>query len=176
MTPADLLTRILSPAAPCAQLQWYFDWPNLTPSLTTGGDVRTTSFTYNDTTRLSYTVRLVVTDSQGTSSFTEQQVLVGRPTVPVVQRPFTVTTDRTPEIRWSASPAKYKVILKRAGSPDVTLAENLSTTSFTPTTDLALGNYNVVVIASNSMGQSVRCGLSVYNHQYLDNQSNRCHF
>jgi hypothetical protein len=138
-----------------SQLQWFFDWPNLTPTLTTAGDVRTTTFSYNDATRLSYTVRLVVTDSLGASSFVETEVLVGRPTVPVINRPFDVTTDRTPEIRWTASPAKYKVVLKRTGSPDVTLAENLSTTSFTPTNNLAPGNYRVVVIASNAMGESV---------------------
>ncbi|MFM7059414.1 MAG: hypothetical protein ACKO2P_21080 [Planctomycetota bacterium] len=137
-----------------SQLQWFFDWPNPTPTLTTAGDQRTTTFAYNDASRLSYTVRLVVTDSLGASSFVETQVLVGRPTVPVISRPFSVTTDRTPEIRWSASPAKYKVVLKQTGSPDVTLAENLSTTSFTPANDLAPGNYRVVVIASNAMGES----------------------
>ena len=137
-----------------SSLQWFFDWPNPTPTLTTTGSTRTTTFTYNDASRLAYTVRLVVTDNLGATSFVEQQVLVGRPTTPVVLRPFTVTTDRTPEIRWSGSPAKYKVILKQAGQPDLVLAQNLSTTSFTPTTNLALGNYSVVIVASNAMGES----------------------
>lgn len=135
-------------------LQWFFDWPNPTPTLTTTGGTRTTTFVYNDASRLAYTVRLVVTDNLGATSFVDQQVLVGRPTTPVVLRPFTVTTDRTPEIRWSGSPAKYKVILKQAGQADRVLAQNLSTTSFTPTTDLAVGDYRVVIVASNAMGES----------------------
>ena len=136
------------------KLEWYFDWPSATPDLVTTGAVRTATHSYIDSSRTSYTVRLVVTDNQGASSFVEQQVTVGRPTQPVVLRPFTVTTDTTPEFRWQASPAKYTVVLKQAGKPNVTLAANITATTFTPKTPLALGDYSLVVTASNAMGSN----------------------
>ena len=138
------------------KLDWFFDYTPgaVTPDLTTTGAVRTATKAYNTAGRNSYIVRLVVTDDAGNSDFMEQQVLVGIPTPPVVTRPFTVTTDTTPEFRWTASPARYTVTLRQTGTADRILASNLTTTTFTPTTPLAPGAYSVLITATNNMGSA----------------------
>ncbi|MFZ9090337.1 MAG: choice-of-anchor Q domain-containing protein, partial [Planctomycetaceae bacterium] len=137
------------------KLEWYFDYtPGATADLVTTGGVRTATHAYTDAAQTTYTVRLVVTDNLGATSFSEQVVSVGVPTTPVVQRPFTITTDTTPEIRWTGSPAQYRVTLLQAGQPDLILADGITTTSFTPTVELAPGDYRVVITATNAMGSA----------------------
>ena len=67
------------------------------------------------------------------------------------QRPFSVTTDLTPTISWTGSPAKYglkvdKVIVVNSvvtSRTNVINLSNLSSTTYTPSSNLALGRYEV---------------------------------
>ncbi len=152
--------------------EWDFDWnpgnlaaslpltdPNYNPNeyFTNDAEGSTTTHTYTDPVRTIYTVRLIVTDNFGNKGFRDKTVVVGVPTKPVIQRPFAVTTDRTPEIRWAASPATYRLQLFNvtSGSRVVVLnLSNLSAVSYTPASSLAPGRYEVIVTASNSSGST----------------------
>ena len=152
--------------------EWDFDWNpgSLAPSVpltdpsydpteyfTIDAEGSTSSHTYTDPVRTIYTVRLIVTDSFGNKGFLDKTVVVGVPTKPVIQRPFAVTTDLTPEIRWQASPATYRLQLFNvtSGSRVVVLDLNsLSAASYTPASSLAPGRYEVIVTARNSSGST----------------------
>ncbi len=109
--------------------------------------------TYPVSAKTNYIVRLRVTDNFGNTGFIDKVVVIGAPTKPVIDRPGTFTTDRTPTFRWSADPATYDVELFNVTTgtrvpvfPLVTM----TTKTFTPTTPLALGKYELVVTARNS--------------------------
>ena len=152
--------------------EWDFDWnPSSTPPtvplndpaydpteyFTSDAVGSTTTHTYPGALSATYTVRLIVTDNFGNKGFRDKLVVVGPPTKPVVQRPFTVTSDFTPEIRWQASPAKYRLQLFNVTSGSRVVAldlNNLLTTSYTPATNLAVGHYEVLITAKNSSGST----------------------
>lgn len=118
----------------------------------------TATRTYTDGSRTNYTVRLIVQDNNNVLSYIDQVVVVGIPTKPVIQRPFAVTSDLTPEIRWTASPATYRLQLFNVSTGtrvSVLDRTGLTAKSFTPTTALAAGQYEVVVTATNASGSSV---------------------
>ena len=109
--------------------------------------------TYPVSAKTNYIVRLRVTDNFGNTGFIDKVVVIGAPTKPVIESPSKFTTDRTPTFRWSANPATYDVELFNVTTgtrvpvfPLVTM----STKTFTPTTPLALGSYELVVTARNS--------------------------
>ncbi|MFO0977216.1 MAG: ubiquitin-activating E1 FCCH domain-containing protein [Planctomycetaceae bacterium] len=118
----------------------------------------TATHTYTDNSRTVYTVRLIVKDNNNVLSYVDQTMVVGVPTKPVIQRPFAVTSDLTPEIRWTASPAQYRlqVFNVTTGSRVSVLDRTgLTAKSFTPTSALTAGQYEVVVTATNASGSSV---------------------
>lgn len=117
----------------------------------------TATHTYTDNSRTVFTVRLIVKDGLGNVSYADKVVVVGVPTKPVVQRPFSTTTDLTPEIRWAASPADYRLqVFNVTTGTRVSVIDlsGLTATTYTPTTNLAVGRYEVVVTASNSSGST----------------------
>jgi len=152
--------------------EWDFDWnpTNLAPSLpltdpnynpteyfTLDAVGSTTTHKYTDLVRTIYTVRLIVTDNFGNKGFIDKTVVVGVPTKPIILRPYAVTTDLTPEIRWQASPATYRLQLFNvtSGSRVVVLdLNNLSAASYTPSSNLTAGRYEVIVTARNSSGST----------------------
>jgi hypothetical protein len=147
--------------------EWDFDWNPTNQPVVTGGafehftkdaEGSTATHAYIDGSRTEYTVRLIVTDNFNNVGFMDLVVKVGAPTKPVVQRPFARTTDLTPEIRWTASPANYRleVFNVSSGTPVKVLdLANLTSNSYTPASNLPLGNYEVVVTASNASGTAV---------------------
>lgn len=152
--------------------EWDFDWnpgklapslpltdPNYNPNeyFTKDAEGSTTSHRYTDPLRTNYTVRLIVTDNFGNKGFLDKTVIVGIPSKPLIVRPFTVTSDLTPEIRWQATPATYRLQLFNvtSGSRVVVLdLSNLTTSSYTPKSNLATGRYEVIVTANNTSGST----------------------
>jgi hypothetical protein len=151
--------------------QWDFDWNpnNINPTVALTDptynpyenftiDATGVSVTkaYNNSTRTSYTVRLIVTDNFGNKGFVDKTITVGVPSKPVVLRPFEFTSDLTPTITWQASPAKYQLRVDNFSTGQLNLinVSNLTTTSYTPTTKLTPGKYKVTVIATNGSGAS----------------------
>jgi hypothetical protein len=115
---------------------------------------------YSNPARTSYIVRLIVTDNFGNKGFKDTTVTVAPPTKPVVSRPFPVTTDLTPTITWQGSPAKYglkvdKVVVVSnviTSRTNVINLSNLTSTSYTPSSNLAIGRYEVTVTSTNGSG------------------------
>ncbi len=150
-----------------AKWEWDFDYnpTNQAPVtnaatefFTKDAEGSTVTRSYNDASRTSYTVRLIVTDNFGKVGFVDQVVRVGAPSKPVVARPFAVTTDLTPEIRWTATPATYTLQLYNVTSGSRVLdrtVNNLTSTSYTPPSNLSVGRYEVVVTATNGSGSNV---------------------
>ena len=132
--------------------EWDYDFnsgngfvPRLTGSVVTR--------TYPVSAKTNYIVRLRVTDNFGNTGFIDKVVVIGAPTKPEVDRPGTFTTDRTPTFRWSADPATYDVELFNVTTGTrVPVFPRISMTAktYTPTTPLALGKYELVVTARNS--------------------------
>jgi len=115
----------------------------------------TRSFT--DASKISYIVRLVVTDNFGNTGFIDKVVVIGVPTTPVVQRPGAITTDRTPLITWTADPSIYRLQLYNVTSGTrvtVLNLNNLTAKNYTPTSNLALGRYELVISSLNSSGST----------------------
>jgi hypothetical protein len=136
--------------------QWDFDYSS-SAGFRPDAEGATTTHSYTDASRSSYVVRLLVTDNFGNTGFFDRTITVGKPTKPVVQRPFSVTTDRTPLIRWTASPATYRVQVVRvtsSGRTTVVNQSNLTSTSYNVTTSLSDGNYEVIVTATNGSGST----------------------
>ncbi|MFN9720936.1 MAG: PKD domain-containing protein [Planctomycetota bacterium] len=118
----------------------------------------TVTHIYNDAGRSLYTVRLIVTDNFGNVGFVDQVIRVGLPSKPVVTRPFAVTTDQTPEIRWTGSPATYTLQLFNVTTGTrvpVLNVTNLTATSYTPSANLEVGRYEVQITATNGSGSNV---------------------
>lgn len=115
---------------------------------------------YPSSSKTDYRVMLRVTDNFGNVGFFSRDIVIGRPTTPVIDRPGVaapgqkpVTTDRTPTFRWSADPATYDVELFRISGTNrvqVFPLVSLTTKTYTPTTPLALGEYELIVTARNS--------------------------
>ena len=108
-----------------------------------------------------YLVMLRVTDNFGNVGFSAATpIIIGQPTTPVIVRPAAsaagvkpVTTDLTPTFRWNADPATYDLELFRitsTGRVPVFPLVSLTTKTFTPTTPLTLGEYELIVTARNS--------------------------
>ncbi len=152
--------------------QWDFDWnpTGLTQTLpptdpaydpyqhfTIDATGSSSTHAYTNATRTSYIVRLIVTDNFGNRGFADQVITVGKPTKPVVLRPFEHTSDLTPTITWQASPAKYRIQVDNVTTNQLNVIDvsNLTTTSFTPTTNLPVGRYKVTVTATNGSGSTV---------------------
>ncbi len=157
--------------------EWDFDWnpnnnaptvpltnPAYNPyeNFTQDATGKTPTHTYTNPARTSYIVRLIVTDNFGNKGFLNKTVTVAPPTKPVVSRPFSVTTDLTPTISWTGSPAKYglkvdKVIVVNnvvTSRTNIINLSNLSSTTYTPSSNLALGRYEVTVTSTNGSGTS----------------------
>ena len=136
--------------------EWDFDYiaaNGFTPDAV--GSTVTRAFT--DANRVSYVVRLVVTDNFGNKGFIDKVITIGVPTKPVIQRPSAVTTDRTPLFRWAADPTIYRLQLFNVTTGtrvSVLNLTNLTATSYTPTTNLALGNYELVITSINGSGST----------------------
>ncbi|MEZ6127354.1 MAG: SdrD B-like domain-containing protein [Planctomycetaceae bacterium] len=80
---------------------------------------------------------------------------VGSLARPTVQSPSDTTTDRTPTIRWGAvtGATRYELWVNHEGVTNKVIYENaLTTTSFTPATNLAAGNYRIWVRAISDSG------------------------
>lgn len=137
--------------------EWDFDFNSangFVPRLTGS----TTSTIYPESSKTSYRVMLRVTDNFGNFGFFHRDIIIGRPTTPVIDRPAAaapgqkpVTTDRTPTFRWTADPATYDVQLRRL-TPTVQEFSLISLTAktYTPTTPLELGEYQLTVTARNN--------------------------
>ena len=120
----------------------------------------TTTRIYPTSTKTNYRVMLRVTDNFGNFGFFYRDITIGRPTPPVIDRPGVaapgqkpVTTDLTPTFRWTADPATYDVELFRitgTGKVAVFPLVSLTAKTFTPTTPLALGEYELIVTARNN--------------------------
>ena len=151
--------------------EWDFDWnplnvaptrpltdPNYDPNENFTRDATGVSTThkYTDVSRTSYIVRLIVTDNLGNKGFADKVVTVGRPSTPLILRPFAVTSDLTPTFSWQASPATYRLTLDNVttGQNNVINVGGLTTTRYTPPTNLAPGRYRATVTATNGSGSS----------------------
>ena len=151
--------------------QWDFDWNpgNIAPTLpltdpaynpyenfTIDATGVSQTHAYSNTSRTSYITRLIVTDNFGNRGFVDRVITVGEPSKPVIQRPFTHTSDLTPTITWQGSPATYQIRVDNftTGQLNVINVSNLTTASYTPTTKLTPGRYKVTVIATNGSGTS----------------------
>lgn len=139
--------------------EWDYDYnvangfvPRLTGS--------TTSRIYPSSPKTNYQVMLRVTDNFGNFGFFSREIIIGRPTTPVIDRPAAaapgqrpVTTDLTPTFRWTADPAIYDLELFRINGTSRTQVfplVSLTAKTFTPTTPLALGEYELIVTARNN--------------------------
>ncbi|MDA1231465.1 MAG: hypothetical protein O2856_11875, partial [Planctomycetota bacterium] len=151
--------------------QWDFDWnpTNVAPTrpltdplydpyenFTEDATGVSPTHAYSDPAKFSYTVRLIVTDNFGNKGFVDKIVTVGKPTKPVVLRPFEFTTDQTPTISWQASPGTYRLRVDNftTGQLDVINVGNLTANNYTPSTKLTPGRYKVIVSATNGSGTS----------------------
>lgn len=132
--------------------EWDYDYnsnngfvPRLTGSVVTR--------IYPVSAKTNYIVRLRVTDNFGNTGFLDKVVVIGAPAKPVIERPGVYTTDLTPTFRWSADPATYDLELfnvTNGGRVPVFPLVTLTARTFTPTTRLAFGQYELVVTARNS--------------------------
>ncbi len=136
-------------------VSWRWDLDNNGSFESTGVSV-TGSFNTNGTK----TVVLQVTDDTGVTDTDTLTVIVGVPNAPVVNRPFSVTTDLTPTISWESGIKNYDLVIDKlafAGAPAINnyiTRTGLTANSFTPPTNLPVGQYRVTVIAKNSSGQT----------------------
>ncbi|MEJ7591833.1 MAG: fibronectin type III domain-containing protein [Planctomycetaceae bacterium] len=151
--------------------EWDFDWnpanvastkpltdPTYNPyeNFTQDATGVSTTHRYTNVNRTSYIVRLIVTDNLGNKGFTDKVVSVGRPSTPVILRPFAITSDLTPTITWQASPATYRLTVDNVttGQSNVINVGSLTSTSYTPPANLTPGRYRVTVSATNGSGTS----------------------
>ncbi len=149
--------------------EWDFDWNplNLSPTkpltdptynpneyFTQDATGFSQTHRYTDVTRTSYIVRLIVTDDSGKKGFFDKVVTVGKPTAPIILRPFAVTSDLTPTITWQSSPATYRLRVDNTttGQINVINVGSLTTNSYTPPANLTPGHYVATVTATNGSG------------------------
>ncbi|MCI0380716.1 MAG: hypothetical protein L0215_24290 [Gemmataceae bacterium] len=80
------------------------------------------------------------------------------PSIPTLTGPLSFTTDRTPEFAWTGEPnaARFDLWVDSlsTGQSQVIRQQNLTTTTFSPATNLAYGNYRFWVRAFNSTNDS----------------------
>ncbi len=80
------------------------------------------------------------------------------PAIPTLTGPPAFTTDRTPEFAWTGDPNATRFDLwvdnVSTGQSQVIRQPNLTTTTFSPSTNLAYGNYRFWVRAFNSSNES----------------------
>jgi hypothetical protein len=139
--------------------EWDYDF-NATNGFVPRLTGSTTSRIYPESPKTNYRVMLRVTDNFGNFGFFHRDIVIGRPTTPVIDRPAAaapgqtpVTTDRTPTFRWTADPAIYDLELFRitpSGNVQVFPLLSLTEKTYTPTTSLAAGEYQLIVTARNN--------------------------
>ncbi|MFO0425530.1 MAG: hypothetical protein ACK526_03110 [Planctomyces sp.] len=137
--------------------EWDFNYVNNTFTVdATGGNVTTTFPTLGIKK-----VALRVTDNQvpAQTSIKVIDVTVAAPPSPTIVRPSaTVTTDRTPLLRWEGGTGTFSLTLSRLNTnntvqtPPVVSVGNLTASSYTPTTPLLPGRYRLIVNAANGSG------------------------
>ena len=120
----------------------------------------TTSRIYPSSAKTNYEVMLRVTDNFGNFGFYSRNIIIGKPTTPVIDRPAAarpgvkpVTTDLTPTFRWTADPATYDLELFRitsTGKVPVFPLVSMTTKTYTPTTPLTMGEYELIVTSRNN--------------------------
>ncbi|MBX9678136.1 MAG: hypothetical protein K2X38_05175 [Gemmataceae bacterium] len=81
------------------------------------------------------------------------------PAIPVITGPFATQSTQLPTFQWNASSGATRYDLWVAnlttGADQVIRQPNLSTSSYTPTTPLALGRYRFWVLAFNNLGETL---------------------
>jgi len=141
--------------------EWDFNYDGITFDAEQTGV--TTSHAYP--TIGSRTVGLRVTDDTGATDIQTIVVSVNVPSPPTIIAPFSGgTSDLTPTIRWVAGTGTFSLEVKNAAGVVVISASGLTTTSYTPTTNLAPGIYTVTVTASNASGSATS---SVYQFEVI---------
>ena len=151
--------------------EWDFDWnpDNIAPTrpltdptynpyerFTLDATGVSSTHAYTNVNRTSYIVRLIVTDNFGNKGFIDKVVTIGKPTKPVILRPFAVTSDLTPTITWQGSPATYRLRVDNVttNQDNIINVDNLTTTTYTPPSNLTPGQYRVIVTATNGSGST----------------------
>lgn len=139
--------------------EWDYDF-NATNGFVPRLTGSTASRIYPSSAKTDYTVMLRVTDNFGNSGSFSRVIVIGRPTTPIIDRPAAarpgvkpVTTDLTPTFRWTADPATYDLELFKitnTGRVQVFPLVSLTTKTYTPTTPLTMGEYELIVTARNS--------------------------
>ena len=139
--------------------EWDYDF-NATNGFVPRLTGSTASRIYPSSPKTNYTVMLRVTDNFGNFGFFSREIVIGKPTTPVIDRPAAarpgvkpVTTDLTPTFRWTADPATYDLELFRiTGTSRVPVFPlvSLTTKTYTPTTPLAMGEYELIVTSRNN--------------------------
>ncbi len=139
--------------------EWDYDF-NATNGFVPRLTGSTASRIYPSSPKTNYTVMLRVTDNFGNFGFYTQGILIGKPTTPIIDRPAAarpgvkpVTTDLTPTFRWTADPATYDLELFRiTGTSRVQVFPlvSLTTKTYTPTTPLTMGEYELIVTSRNN--------------------------
>ncbi len=136
--------------------EWDFDFNSANGFAPTAVGSQVTH-TFDNPARTTYIVRLTVTDNFGNTGFIDKVVVIGVPSKPVIERPGVSTTDLTPVFRWTADPAVYRLQLFNVTSGSrvtVLNLSNLTSTTYTPTTELAPGQYELIVTSRNSSGDT----------------------
>ena len=131
--------------------EWDFNYDGTTFDVEQTGITTTHSYP----TLGSRTVGLRVTDDTGATDIQTIVVSVNVPSPPTIIAPFSGgTSDLTPTIKWVAGTGTFSLEVKNAAGDVVVSASGLTTTSYTPTTNLAPGIYTVTVTASNASGSA----------------------
>lgn len=138
--------------------EWDYDF-NATNGFVPRLTGSTASRIYPSSPKTNYTVMLRV-DDFGNFGFYTQGILIGKPTTPIIDRPAAarpgvkpVTTNMTPTFRWTADPATYDLELFRiTGTSRVQVFPlvSLTTKTYTPTTPLTMGEYELIVTSRNN--------------------------
>lgn len=137
--------------------EWDFDYDGVTFTVDATGETTTNRFPVAGV----YTVALRVTDTNAPpkTDITTQDVEIGIvPDAPEVLRPFPVTSDSTPTIRWNSGAPRFDLRIRKVnkdGSTPIIISEtDLGTSEYTvrAADDLEPGSYTVEVRGSNGAG------------------------
>ncbi|MCP4857655.1 MAG: hypothetical protein GY903_24490 [Fuerstiella sp.] len=132
--------------------EWDFDYDNTTFNIDATGQAATHAYPALG----AITVGLRVTDDTGATDIATVLINVSAPSAPVITSPLSAgTSDLTPTITWVSGTGTFDLVVTNLDTGLTVINEaGLTTTDFTPSTNLVPGNYQALVTATNASGSA----------------------
>jgi len=134
------------------QYEWDFDYDGITFNVDATGQTTVNAYAAIGPV----TVGLRVTDDTSATDISTVLINVSAPAAPVITTPFSAgTSDLTPTISWLSGTGTFDLVVVNLDTGlEVINESGLTTTSFTPSTNLEPGNYEAIVTATNASGSA----------------------